>query len=87
MIELGTATPMDRLTTCAGVDEKSGHIIGIDCGKYHYEHVCLFDLTTPHRLCAAYPKCRKRLRKRPRAQVKGRVWIYGYLVVIRWKVR
>lgn len=86
MTDLGTATPMDRVKTCAVVDEKSGHIIGIDCGHYHDEHVCLFDITTTHRLCADYPKCKNRLRKIPRRQVSGRVWIYDNLVAIRWKV-
>jgi hypothetical protein len=87
MTDLGTATPMDRQKTCVGVDEKTGHLIGIDCGKFHYEHVCLFDLTQPHRLCAAYPKCRKRLRKRPRANIPGRVWICYELIAIRWEVK
>ena len=86
MEELGYATLLDRMQLCCGIDEKTGHIISQPCGRYHEEHTCLFDLTTKHWLCAAYPACRLRLRRRPDRPIPGRVFIYYDLVVIRWKV-
>jgi hypothetical protein len=86
MTDLGTASWMDRTETCGGIDEKTGHIIGQPCGRYHLEHTCLFDLTTKHRRCAAWPRCNLRLKRRPDRSIPGRVWVYYDLVVIRWKV-
>jgi hypothetical protein len=76
-------TLMDQQEVCVGY-LKDGTIIGWPCKDIHRYHVCLFDLITTQRLCAAYPKCRKRLRARPRA-VPGRVYIYLDLVAVRWE--
>jgi hypothetical protein len=86
MTTLGTATPMDRQETCVEIDDKTGHLIGVPCGHWHEEHVCLFDMTTTQRLCAAYPKCKRRLKRRPQANIPGRLYIYYDLVVVRWGI-
>lgn len=74
---------MDQTETCIG-HSKFG-LVGVPCGHNHSSgHWCLFDLTYPSRLCASYPKCRKRLRKRPTHNIPGRLYIYEDIVVVRW---
>lgn len=81
MSELGKATPMDRQETCANLD-KHGNLEGIPCGHYHWVgHVCLFDLTYPTWRCTSYPKCKKRLKKRPKRNIPGKLYVYEDIVI------
>jgi hypothetical protein len=61
---VGEASPMDRQRLCIAVG-KTGHITGAPCGKYHHQHIHVFDARLDKIRCFEYPKCSKTLARRP----------------------
>jgi len=79
-IPVGEASPMDRQRLCMTVG-KTGIIAGAPCGKYHYQHIHLFDARMEKIRCFEYPKCTKTLTHRPNTTTGKHHRMFGDYVV------